>query len=77
MPKDVHGNNHTGLVLQRKKNECIRIGHDITITVVDFRDKGKVRLLIEAPRDVPVNREEVYQAILRGDGQFKSNKRGK
>lgn len=63
MPKDVHGNMHTGLVLQRKKGECIRIGHDITITVVEFRDRTKVRLLIEAPRDVPVHREEVYRRI--------------
>ena len=50
------------LVLSRKKNESIVINNDITIVVVEIRD-DKVRLGIEAPRDVPVHREEVYEAI--------------
>jgi carbon storage regulator len=40
------------------------IGDDVTITVVDIRG-DKVRLGIDAPRDVPVHRREVYEAIKR------------
>ena len=52
------------LVLSRKLNEKVRIGNDITVVVVEIRG-GKVRLGIEAPREVPVHREEVYQDIQR------------
>jgi carbon storage regulator len=50
------------LVLSRKKNESIVINNDIVITVVEIRG-DKVRLGIEAPKDVPVHRQEVYEAI--------------
>lgn len=50
------------LVLSRKKNESIVINNDIVITVVEIRS-DKVRLGIVAPKNVPVHREEVYQAI--------------
>ncbi len=50
------------LVLSRKKNESIVINSDIVITVVEIRG-DKVRLGIVAPKDVPVHREEVYEAI--------------
>lgn len=50
------------LVLSRKKNEKIRINDLITIVVVDIRG-DKVRLGIEAPNEVIIHREEVYQAI--------------
>lgn len=50
------------LVLSRKKNESIVIANDIVITVVEVRG-DKVRLGIVAPKDVPVHREEVYEAI--------------
>lgn len=50
------------LVLSRKKNESIVIDSKITITVVEIRG-DKVRLGIVAPRDVPVHRQEVYEAI--------------
>lgn len=50
------------LVLSRKKNESIVINNDIVITVVDIRG-DKIRLGIVAPKDVPVHREEVYEAI--------------
>ena len=52
------------LVLSRDKDESIIIGDDVRITVVDVRG-GKVRLGIEAPREVSVHREEVYEAIQR------------
>jgi len=50
------------LVLSRKKNESIVINDQITIVVVEIRG-DKVRLGIEAPKDVPVHRREVYEAI--------------
>jgi len=50
------------LVLSRKKNESIVINNDITVTVVEIRG-DKVRLGIEAPKDVSVHRREVYEAI--------------
>ncbi len=50
------------LVLSRKKNESIVINNDIVITVVEVRG-DKVRLGIQAPKDVPVHRQEVYEAI--------------
>jgi carbon storage regulator len=52
------------LVLSRKRDEKIVIGDRIVITVVEVRG-DKVRLGIEAPTDVPVHRQEVYDAIRR------------
>ena len=46
------------LVLSRKLGEKIFIGDNICITVVDI-DRGKIRLGIEAPREVPVFRQEL------------------
>ena len=50
------------LVLSRKRNESIVIDENIVITVVEVRG-DKVRLGIEAPREVPVHRSEVHEAI--------------
>lgn len=52
------------LVLSRKKNESIVINDNIVVTIVEIRG-DKVRLGIEAPRDIPVHRREVLDAILR------------
>lgn len=52
------------LVLSRKKNESIVINDDITIVVVEIRG-DKVRLGVEAPKEVPVHRREVFDAIHR------------
>ena len=57
---------NTMLVLSRKKNESIVINNDITIVVVEIRG-DKVRLGVEAPKEVPVHRREVYDAIRRND----------
>ena len=54
------------LVLSRKKNESIVINDDITIVVVEIRG-DKVRLGVEAPKEVPVHRREVYEAIKRNE----------
>jgi carbon storage regulator len=50
------------LVLSRKKNEWIRINDDISLVVVEILG-DKVRLGVEAPKDTPVHRGEVYEAI--------------
>ncbi|MDO8468284.1 MAG: carbon storage regulator CsrA [Candidatus Peribacter sp.] len=55
------------LVLSRKKNESIVINDDITIVVVEIRG-DKVRLGVEAPKEVPVHRREVFDAIRRNEG---------
>ena len=51
------------LILTRKIGECITIGDDIKVYVVDIRGK-QVRLGIEAPAHAPIYRQEVYQKIL-------------
>lgn len=60
------------LVLSRKKNESIVINDDITIVVVEIRG-DKVRLGVEAPKEVPVHRREVYDAIKRSQEQTADN----
>ena len=50
------------IVFSRKKNEAIVVNNDIIISVVEIL-RGKVRLMIEAPREVPIHRHEVFVAI--------------
>ncbi len=50
------------LVLSRKRDESLWIG-DIEVVVVDIRG-DKVRLGVNAPKDIPVHRDEVRRAIL-------------
>lgn len=50
------------LVLSRKADEQVLIGEDILITIVEIRG-DKVRLGIQAPKEVPVHRKEVLDAI--------------
>lgn len=52
------------LVLSRKKDEKIIIGDNITLMVIEIRG-DKVRLGIDAPKEVSVHRQEVYEAIKR------------
>jgi carbon storage regulator len=56
------------LVLSRHKGEQIRIGDDVTITVIEIRGDN-VRLGIDAPKEVAVHRQEVYEAIQREEGR--------
>ncbi len=51
------------LVITRRLGERIVIGEDIVITVVDI-DRGKIRLGFEAPRDVPIWREELLPVAV-------------
>ena len=52
------------LVLSRQRDESIMIGDKVVVTIVDIRG-DKVRLGIEAPEEIPVHRQEVYEAIQR------------
>jgi carbon storage regulator len=52
------------LVITRKKNEALVINNDIVVVVVDILG-DKVRLGVEVPREVPIHRREVYDAIVR------------
>jgi carbon storage regulator len=54
------------LVLSRKRNESIVIDGHIVVTVVDIRG-DKVRLGIEAPKDVPIHRSEIFEALKRAE----------
>ena len=54
------------LVLSRRVGERLVIGEDIVITVIDVRSDG-VRLGIDAPRDVRVNRAEILEAVTQAN----------
>ncbi|MCK4617109.1 MAG: carbon storage regulator CsrA [Pirellulales bacterium] len=59
------------LVLSRQRDESIMIGDNIVVTIVDIRG-DKVRLGINAPSEIPVHRQEVYEAIQRENIQAAS-----
>ena len=64
------------LVLSRQKDESIMVGDDVEITIVDVRG-DKVRLGITAPKEIPVHRREVYEAIKREKLKEEEKERGK
>ena len=54
------------LILTRRVGETLMIGDDITVTVLGVKG-NQVRVGVNAPRDVAVHREEIYQRIRAGD----------
>lgn len=50
------------LILTRRANESIKIGDDVTVSVLAIHG-NQVRLGINAPKSIPVHREEIYQRI--------------
>lgn len=62
------------LVLSRQKDESIMIGDNVEITIVDVRG-DKVRLGITAPKEIPVHRLEVYEAIQREKGETQAQEK--
>ena len=50
------------LILTRRAGETLIIGDDVTVTVLDIKGR-QVRLGINAPKDISVHREEVYERI--------------
>ncbi len=52
------------LVLTRRPGESIRIGDEISVLVIEIQ-RGQVKVAIDAPRDVTVHREEIYELVQR------------
>ena len=50
------------LILSRRRLESLRIGDDVTITILAL-DRNQVRVGIAAPKNIPVHREEVYERL--------------
>ncbi|MGE5543438.1 MAG: carbon storage regulator CsrA [Bacillota bacterium] len=63
------------LILTRKPDEAILIGEDIRITIVEIQG-DKVKLGIEAPRELSVLREEIYKAVREENRQATLNPKG-
>lgn len=61
------------LILTRRIGETIKIGDDISITILEVQG-NQVRLGILAPREIAVHREEIYQKILREKGNKGGNR---
>ncbi len=51
------------LVFTRKVHESFRIGDSIIVTITEVRHDHRVKIAVDAPRQVPIHREEVYQSI--------------
>ena len=51
------------LVLTRKIDESITIGHSITVSILEVKG-NQVKLGVKAPKDIPINRTEVYEKIM-------------
>ncbi len=59
------------LVLTRKEDQSIMIGHDVEVKVLDVKE-NQVKLGITAPRSIPVHRREIYLAIKKENEQAKA-----
>jgi len=59
------------LILTRRVGETLVVGDDVTVTVLGVKG-NQVRLGVNAPKDVTVHREEIYQRIQQEKGQDRS-----
>jgi len=66
------------LILTRRVGETLMIGDEVTVTVLGVKG-NQVRIGVNAPRDVPVHREEIYERIKReqanGEGPAEDSER--
>lgn len=58
------------LILTRNVDEAITVGDDVTITVLGVKGK-QVRIGIDAPKEIPVHREEIYKRIKQSNPKVK------
>lgn len=56
------------LILTRRVGETLMVGDDVTVTVLGVKG-NQVRIGVNAPKDVSVHREEIYQRIQREKSQ--------
>jgi len=61
------------LLLSRKKGEIITIGKSVQIEVIDY-GRGSVTLGVVAPKNIPVHRKEVFDAIVKQNQQAAQTK---
>ncbi|MCG8014406.1 MAG: carbon storage regulator CsrA [Candidatus Thiodiazotropha weberae] len=59
------------LILTRRVGETLMIGHEVTVTVLGVKG-NQVRIGVNAPRDVTVHREEIYERIKREQSEESS-----
>ena len=59
------------LILTRTIGETIRIGDDIEMTIISLRN-GQVRIGFNAPKEIEINREEIYQRIQKEKANLES-----
>ena len=62
------------LILTRRVGETIRIGEDVVVAVLGVKG-DQVRIGVDAPRDVEVHREEIYERIVAGRDETDSGDR--
>jgi len=55
------------LILTRRVGETVMIGNDVTVTVLGVKG-NQVRIGVNAPKDIAVHREEIYERIKREEG---------
>ena len=58
------------LILTRRVGETIRIGDDVDVTVLDVKG-AQVRIGIQAPKDIPVHREEVFKRLEQENSELR------
>jgi carbon storage regulator len=58
------------LILSRRVGEKLIIGENVTITILGVKG-NQIRIGIDAPRDIQVNREEIFQRILKKRAELK------